>query len=196
MTYRNYYLIFLTSILLSLLVLVIDITGVLSELHASLALLDAILIGFGVFLFTVYFMTDSRTSQLINIVPLKNYLILALLIGFTNSYFLENAIIDFGVNITELVIFGAISIKYLDKRMQMDFVGLGIIYLFLLNLISMVLLIIDLVGIGFTGRINFFGQYVTFTWILYTVSRLILCVSYLFILTVKGSQMPEVADGY
>ncbi len=196
MTYRNYYLIFLTSIIVSLGALLIQLTGVLSEVYHIVELLEVIVYGFGVFLFTIYFMTDSRASQLINVSEIKYYLMIAFIIGFINSFYIGIPFIGLGIDIFLTITFGLISIKYLDKRIQMDFVGLGIIYIFFNTLISLTILALDMLGDTLVGSFSLSVGGIGILWIFYVGANLALYITYLIVVTVKGSQMPEVSGSY
>ncbi len=196
MTYRNYYLIFLASIVVSLGALLIQITGVLFELYDTVLLLDIILFGFGVYLFTTYFMTDSRASQLINVSEIKYYLMVAFVIGLINNFYFDILFVSLAIRIFLTIAFGLISIKYLNKNIQMDFVGLGITYVFFTNLIGLILLALDMLGYTLVGTFSLSIGGVAFLWIFYVGANLILLITYLILITVKGSQMPEVADYY
>ncbi len=196
MTYRNYYLVFLTSIVVSLGVLGVQLTGFLFEVYDIIMTLDIILYGMGVFLFTAYFMTDSRVNQLVNISELKYYLMIALIIGFINSFYLDILFVGLAVEIFLAIIFGMISIKYLDKRIKMDFVGLGITYLFFNSLTSVILVTLDILGYSLVGTFSLNIAGVGFVWIFYVCASLTLDITYLILVATKGSQMPEVADSY
>lgn len=196
MTYRNYYLLFLMSVVVSLGFVVMRITGALYEVYEIVDLLDYILYGIGIFVFTTYFMTDSRVSQLLPVASLKNQLLIALLVGILNGYMLRSPIVELGVQIYTTAICGIIGFKYFDKRMQMDFVGLGIIYIFFNSIILLIMVSLQLAGITLTATLNANFTGLSFGWMFYIGASILLDAVYLVVLTTKGSQMPEVTGYY